>query len=169
MVGYTAIAERLGEERTFALVRTIYETLTGAVREHGGSVRGFAGDSIMAVFGIPEAQEDTALRACRTALAIHAAFAAAADEMKSQFGECPIMRAGVSSGIAVMAPVEGEGAALTAVGDTVNLAARLQGLARAGGTMICDTTRRLVEWLADTSFDGEQTIKGKSKPQKSGD
>jgi class 3 adenylate cyclase len=166
MVGYTAIAERLGEERTLGLVRIIYEKLTGAVREHGGSVRGFAGDSIMAVFGVPEAQEDTALRACRTALAIHAAFAAAADEMESQFGERPSMRAGVSSGIAVMAPVEGEGAPLTAVGDTVNLAARLQGLARAGGTMICDTTRRLVEWLADTSFDGEQPIKGKSKPQK---
>ena len=166
MVGYTAIAERLGEERTLGLVRIIYEKLTGAVREHGGSVRGFAGDSIMAVFGVPEAQEDAALRACRTALAIHAAFAAAADEMESQFGERPLMRAGVSSGIAVMAPVEGEGAALTAVGDTVNLAARLQGLARAGGTMICDATRRLVEWLADTSFDGEQPIKGKSKPQK---
>ena len=166
MVGYTAIAERLGEERTFALVRMIYEKLTGAVREHGGSVGGFAGDSIMAVFGIPEAQEDAALRACRTALAIHAAFAAAADEMESQFGERPIMRAGVSSGIVVMAPVEGEGAALTAVGDTVNLASRLQVLAPAGGTMICDATRRLVEWLADTSFDGEQPIKGKSKPQK---
>ena len=78
MVGYTAIAERIGEERTLGLVRIIYEKLTGAVREHGGSVRGFAGDSIMAVFGVPEAQEDTALRACRTALAIHAAFAAAA-------------------------------------------------------------------------------------------
>ena len=166
MVGYTAIAERIGEERTLGLVRIIYEKLTGAVHEHGGSVRGFAGDSIMAVFGVPEAQEDTALRACRTALAIHAAFAAAADEMESQFGERPMMRAGVSSGIAVMAPIEGEAAALTAVGDTVNLASRLQGLARAGGTMICDTTRRLVEWLADTSFDGEQPIKGKSKPQK---
>ena len=83
MVGYTAIAERIGEERTLGLVRIIYEKLTGAVREHGGSVRGFAGDSIMAVFGVPEAQEDTALRACRTALAIHAAFAAAADEMES--------------------------------------------------------------------------------------
>ena len=82
----------------------IYKKLTGAVREHGGSLRGFAGDGIMAVFGVPEAQKDTALRSCRTALAIYAAFAAAADAMDSQFPERPIMRAGVSSRIAVKAP-----------------------------------------------------------------
>ena len=166
MVGFTAIAERLGEERTFAFVRLIYEKLTGAVREHGGSVRGFAGDSVMAVFGIPEAQEDAALRACRAALSIHAAFAVAADEIEAQFGVRPIMRAGVSSGIAVMALVEDESAAVTAVGDTVNLASRLQALAPAGGSLICDATRRLVEWLVDMSFDGEHPIKGKAKPQK---
>ncbi len=83
VVGFTAIAERLGEEKTFAFVRLIYDMLTGAVLEQGGSVRGFAGDSIMALFGVPEAQEDAALRACRTALSIHAAFAAAADEIES--------------------------------------------------------------------------------------
>ena len=96
-------------------------------------MRGFAGDSIMALFGVPEAQEDAALRACRAALSIHAAFAAAADEIKAQFGVRPSMRAGVSSGIAVMARVEDDGPALTAVGDTVNLASRLQALAPAGG------------------------------------
>ena len=72
----------------------------------------------------------------------------------------------VSSGIAVMAPVEGEGAEPTAVGDTVNLASRLQNLAPPGGTIICDATRRLVEWLVDASFEGERPIKGRSKPQK---
>jgi class 3 adenylate cyclase len=166
MVGYTAIVERLGEEKALVFVRMTYEKLTGTVREHGGSVRGFAGDSIMAVYGVPEAQEDAALRACRTAVAIHAAFEAAADEIKARFGERPVMRAGVSSGIAVMAPVEGEGAEPTAVGDTVNLASRLQNLAPPGGTIICDATRRLVEWLVDASFEGERPIKGRSKPQK---
>jgi len=166
MVGFTAIAERLGEERTFAFVRLIYDKLTGVVREQGGSVRGFAGDSIMALFGVPEAQEDAALRACRTALSIHATFAAAADEIEAQFGVRPIMRAGVSSGIAVMARVEDESAAVSAVGDTVNLASRLQALAPAGASLTCDATRRLVEWLVDMSFDGEHPIKGKTKPQK---
>ena len=132
MVEYTATVERLGEENALAFIRMIYDKLTGVVRGHGGSVRGFAGDSVMAVFGVPEAQEDAALRACRTALATHAAFAAAADEIEARFGERPVMRVGASSGIAVMAPVEGEGAEPTAVGDTVNLASRLQKSGPAG-------------------------------------
>lgn len=166
MVGYTAIVERLGEEKALVFVRMIYDTLTGAVRSHGGSVRGFAGDSVMAVYGVPEAQEDAAIRACRTAAAIHAAFAEAADDIKARFGERPLMRVGVSSGLAVMARVEGESGEPTAVGDTVNLASRLQNLAPPGGTLICDGTRRLVEWLVDASFEGERPIKGRSKPQK---
>lgn len=62
MAGFAAIAERLNEDDTFAFVRMTYDKLAGAVRQHGGSVRGFAGDSIMGVFGIPDAQEDAALR-----------------------------------------------------------------------------------------------------------
>ena len=166
MVGYTAIVERLGEEKALAFTRMIYDRLTGAVLEHGGTVRGFAGDSIMAVFGIPEALEDDALRACRAALSIQSAFATAAAAIETQFGVRPNMRAGVSSGIAVMAPVEGEGSPLTAVGNAVNLASRVQALAQAGGCLICDATRRLVEWIVDLSFDGEHEIKGLVKPQK---
>tara|TARA_R110000787_G_scaffold203846_1_gene314438 strand:+ start:640 stop:852 length:213 start_codon:yes stop_codon:yes gene_type:complete len=61
-------------------------------------VRSFAGDSIMAVFGIPVALEDAALRACRAALSIHATFAAATDSIEAQFGVRPNMRVGASSG-----------------------------------------------------------------------
>ena len=98
MVGFTAIVERLGEENALHFMRMIYEKLTGAVGEHGGSVRSFAGDSIMAVFGIPEAQEDAALRACRAALSIHAAFAAE-PHIEARFGVRPSMRVGRKFGI----------------------------------------------------------------------
>ena len=166
MVGFTAISERLGEERTFVFVRLIYERLSAAVREHGGSVSGFAGDGIMALFGVPDAFEDAALRACRAALSVHGALAAAADEIDAQFGVRPLVRIGVSSGLAVVARLADRGDASTAVGDTVNLASRLQALAPSGTTLTCDATRRLVEWLADLSFAGEHAIKGKAKPQK---
>lgn len=166
VVGYTSIAERLGEEQTFTFVRRLYDLLVEVVREHGGAVRGFSGDSIMAVFGIPEAYEDSALRACRTALATHAAVAAAGESLQADFGVRPVIRAGVSSGFSVMAAVEGDGAPLTAIGDTVNLAARLQALASPGGTLICETTQHLVQWVAETSFDGEKEIKGKSQRQR---
>lgn len=166
MVGFTATVERLGEERALPFVRTIHDLLTRAVRKHGGSVRSYAGDGIMAVFGIPDSLEDDALRACRAAFAIHAAFAKAGNDLEARFGERPVMRTGISSGMAVIAPVEGDNAALTAVGDVVNLASRLQSLAPASGCLVCDATRRLVEWLVDMSFDGEHEIKGKTKLQK---
>lgn len=166
MVGFTSAVERLGEEKALPFVRAVHERLTRAVRDHGGSVRSYAGDGIMAVFGIPDSMEDDALRACRAAFAIHAAFARDGDEFESRYGERPMMRTGISSGMAVIAPVEGDNAALTAVGDVVNLASRLQSLAPPGGCVICESTRRLVEWLVDMRFDGEHEIKGKTKPQK---
>lgn len=165
MVGYTAIVARLGEERAVGFTKMIYDTLTGVVRAHGGTVRGFAGDSIMAVFGIPEALEDAALRSCRTALAIHKAFDDAGDDIEARFDVRPKMRVGISSGTAVMASVEGEGSELTVVGNTVNLASRIQSLAPEGGTLFCDTTRRLVQWLVDHDFGGEHDIKGVAEPQ----
>lgn len=166
MVGYTAIVEQLGEEKAVDFTRMIYDMLTSVVREHGGVVRGFAGDSIMAVFGVPKALEDAGLRACEAGMAIHAAFAAAASDIEDRFDVRPIMRLGISSGSVVAAAVEGEGAQITAVGNTVNLASRIQALAPEGGCLICDTTRRLVEWLVDLSFEGEYSIKGVAKQQK---
>jgi class 3 adenylate cyclase len=166
MVGYTAAVEHLGEENALHFTRMIYEMLTGAVGEHGGTVRSFAGDGIMAFFGVPAAQEDAALRACRAALSIQAAFATAADSVEARFNVRPNMRVGVCSGAVVMAPLEGAGGPMNAVGNTVNLASRIQALAPAGGCLICDATRRLVEFIVDLSFDGERQIKGVTKPQK---
>ena len=168
MVGYTEIVERLGEEKAAAFTRMVYDRLSQAVIAQGGTVKSFAGDSIMAVFGIPEAQEDAALRACRAALSIQTAFAAAGSTIEAEYGTRPHMRAGVSSGLIVLAAIEGEGdgTPMTAVGTTVNLASRIQALAQPGGCLICDATRRLVEWSADVSFDAEHSIRGVSKAQK---
>ncbi len=166
MVGYTAIVDRLGEEKALHFTRMIYDMLRRVVKEHGGAVRGFAGDSIMGLFGIPDAQEDAALRACTAATAIQVAFQSAADDIDARFAVRPVMRVGICSGSVIMAAVEGEGAEMTAVGSTVNLASRIQALAPGGGCLICDTTRRLVEWRVDLSFDAEHKIKGLAKEQK---
>lgn len=166
MVGYTSIVEALGEDRSLAFSRVIYKLMTDAVKSQGGTVSDFSGDSIMVVFGIPTAFEDSALRACRAAQAIHHSFAAAGSEIETQFGLRPQMRVGISSGVAVIAHADGVGSQLLAVGNTVNLAARIQALAPGGGSLICDTTRGQVEWLADLGFDGERQIKGMTKPQK---
>ncbi|MBK0328415.1 AAA family ATPase [Rhodobacteraceae bacterium F11138] len=166
LVGYTAIVEQLGEDKALPFTKLIYEILADAVQAHGGVVRGFGGDSVMAVFGIPEALEDAALRACRAALATLDAFETSAQDMETRFGVRPNVRVGVSSGLAVMASVEGEGAQVTAVGQAVNLASRIQALAPADGCLICDATRRQIKWLVDLSFGGEFDIRGVSRPHK---
>lgn len=166
MVGYTAIVEQLGEEKSVHFTRMIFDMLSDVVEAHGGVVRSFAGDSIMAIFGIPDALEDAALRACTAALAIHRAFEEAAENISSRFDVRPVMRVGISSGSVIVAAVEGHDAKMTAVGNTVNLASRIQALAPAGSCLICENTRRLVQWLVDMSFEGEHQIKGIARPQK---
>ena len=166
MVGFTAISERLGEEGTFALIQPIYELMAGAVKEQGGSVKDFTGDGIMALFGVPDALEDAPLRACRAGLLIHERLAAAAPAIEAKHGVRPQMRIGVNSGLAVVTQIRGESAAMTALGDTVNLASRLQTLAEPGTVYLSEATQRLVQGLVETTFAGAHAIKGKAEPQK---
>ncbi|MGB3581980.1 MAG: adenylate/guanylate cyclase domain-containing protein [Roseiarcus sp.] len=113
-----------------------------------------------------EALEDAPPRACRSGLSIHQRLAAAASTFESQYGSRPQMRIGVNSGLAVVARIFSQDAAVTALGDTVNLASRLQKLAEPGTVYLSESTRRLVEGQAETVFAGEFDIKGKSEPQK---
>jgi class 3 adenylate cyclase len=166
MVGFTAISERVGEEGTFALIQPIYELMAAAVREEGGSVKDFTGDGIMALFGVPDALEDAPLRACRAGLGIHERLAAAAAAIEAKYGVRPQMRIGVNSGLAVVTQVHGPAGPATALGDTVNLAARLQTLAEPGTVFLSEATQRLVEGLVETSFAGAHAIKGKTEPQR---
>ena len=166
MVGYTATVAHLGEEQSLAFVRMVYDTLARVVDEHGGAVRDFAGDSIMALFGIPDALEEPALQAARAGMAIHGAFATASDDIYAEVGVRPVMRVGISSGTVIMAAVQSDDGRTTAVGNTVNLASRIEALASPGRTLICDTTKQLIAWVADLSFSGEHQIKGLLETQK---
>ncbi|MGA2792721.1 MAG: adenylate/guanylate cyclase domain-containing protein, partial [Roseiarcus sp.] len=167
MVGFTAISERLGEEGTFALIQPIYELMAGAVREQGGSVKDFTGDGIMALFGAPDALEDGPLRACRAGLAIHERLAAAAPAIEARHGVRPHMRIGVNSGLAVVTQIRGESGLATALGDTVNLASRLQTLAEPGTVYLSEATQRLVQGLVETTFAGERaSVRSRARPSR---
>jgi class 3 adenylate cyclase len=166
MVGFTAISEKLGEEGTYALVQPIYELMAGAVKEQRGSVKDFTGDGIMALFGVPVALEDGPLRACRAALLIQERLAAATPAIEAKHGVRPQMRIGINTGLAVVTQIRGESANMTALGDTVNLASRLQTLAEPGTVFLSEATHHLVQGLAETSPAGTHAIKGKAEPQK---
>jgi class 3 adenylate cyclase len=167
LVGFTAFSERSGEEAAFALMRRVAGMMTSVVEEQGGSVRNFTGDGIMALFGVPTALEDAPLRACRAALNIHDRLASAATDIVSTYGIRPQLRIGINTGPAIVAKVpSGHSSTVTALGDTVNLASRLQALAKPEGVLVSEVTNRLVQGLTETEAAGDHEIKGKSGRQR---
>ena len=163
MVGFTTFSERSGEEAAFTLMRSLSKLMDDAVREQGGAVQAFTGDGIMAVFGAPVALEDAPLRACRAALSILQRLNTDGGELKLKYGAEPQLRIGLNSGAAVVGSVQAAGdGAVTVLGDTVNVAARLQTLARPGEVVLSEATQRLV----DVEAAGEHEIKGKTEKHK---
>jgi predicted ATPase/class 3 adenylate cyclase len=166
MVGFTSFAERSGEEAAYTLMRSLSKLMDEAVRERGGFVRGFTGDGIMAVFGAPVAFEDAPLRACRAALGILQRLNEAGRELEAKHGVHPQLRIGLNTGTAVVGKMDDSAdAGATVLGDTVNLAARLQSLAEPNSVLMSEATHRLVQGFVDESFAREHIIKGKSEPQ----
>jgi class 3 adenylate cyclase len=167
MVGFTTFSERSGEEAAFTLMRTLSKLMDDAVREQGGAVQAFTGDGIMAVFGAPVAFEDAPLRACRAALSILQKLKTEAGELKIKYGVEPHLRIGLNSGAAVVGAVQaGDDAGATVLGDTVNVAARLQTLAGPGQVVLSEARHRLVQGLVDVEAAGEHEVKGKTERQK---
>jgi len=167
MVGFTTFSERSGEEAAFKLMRSLASLMDDAVRRQGGVVQGFTGDGIMAVFGAPVALEDAPLRACRAALAILQQLNAEGQDLKSKYGVRPQLRIGLNAGAAIIGRVQGGAdAAVTVLGDTVNVASRLQALAEPDSVVMSEAMQRLVQGMVETSFAGEHQIKGKAEPQK---
>jgi class 3 adenylate cyclase len=167
MVGFTSFSERSGEEAAYTLMRSLSKLMDEAVREQGGVVQSFTGDGIMAVFGAPVAFEDAPLRACRAALNILQRLKEAGPDLEAKHRVRPQLRIGLNTGTAVVGKVqEGAEAQITVLGDTVNFSSRLQALAEPGSIFLSEATHRLVQGRVEATFVGEQTIKGKSEPQK---
>ncbi len=127
LVDFTAFVERAGEEAAFALVSHVSRLTTAAVHAHRGTVKNFTGDGILALFGTPIAFEDAPLRACRAALEIQQSLSEASEKIEAELGVRPKLRIGLTMGPVVLGAVDsGESTGVTAHGDIVNLAARLQ-------------------------------------------
>lgn len=167
LVGFTAFSERSGEEAAYSLMQYIAAQMTDAIHEEGGTVRSFTGDGIMALFGVPIALEDGPLRACRAALDIQQRISWAAAEIETKYGLRPSMRIGINTGPMIVGEMRsGASTSVTAIGDTVNLASRLQSLAEPGGVLVSEATHRLVQGLVQCGPAGEYEIKGKTERQK---
>ncbi|MBS3755605.1 MAG: AAA family ATPase [Desulfobacterales bacterium] len=168
MAGYTSLAEQLGAEEAYSLMDQVYEILTHKVNDYEGTVNELTGDGIMAMFGAPIALEDAPQRAIRSALAIHREMARFSERIKS---ECelssPRMRIGIHTGPVVVGTVGNDlRVDFKAIGDTVNLASRMESLAEPGTTYVTQAVFKLTEGLFRFENMGDKEIKGKSGPIK---
>lgn len=134
VAGFTGLAERLGDA-VVPLISRFLDLAARAVAAHGGTVDKFIGDAVMAFWGAPHADADHALHACEAALAILAAVQTAG--LTDDAGRPLAVRIGVQTGPAVVGNVGSEARLdYTALGDTVNLASRIEGLNKLYGTAI---------------------------------
>lgn len=161
IVGYTELSRQLGAEETHALLNRYFETVDGIVEGFGGSIDKHMGDNVMAVFGAPIAHDDDPLRAVRAALEIHERLAALSGETGHEISA----HIGIASG-QVVASGTGSGAhrEYTVIGDSVNLAARLQERAAPGETLVSDAVRHAVAERVDCRSLGELRLKGLDAP-----
>jgi class 3 adenylate cyclase/tetratricopeptide (TPR) repeat protein len=167
MAAFTPLAERLGEEKTYLLIQRALHAMSQAVHAHEGTVQELTGDGLMALFGVPIADESAPLEACKAALDIQSRMLALEDDLEQELGLRPKYRIGIHTGPLVVGKVGDDlRVEFTALGDTVNLASRLQSEAKPGSILISAAVQKLVEGRFETKFIGERTIKGKSVPQR---
>jgi class 3 adenylate cyclase len=162
LVGSTALAARLDPEDMSDLIRGFQGAATGAVARYDGFVAKFMGDGALIYFGYPRAHEDDAERATRAGLALVEAVRA----LRQERGVALEVRAGIASGLVVVGELMGEGEARErgVVGETPNLAARLQALAEPGSVVVAESTRRLLGSLFEYQDLGPIALKGIAAP-----
>lgn len=165
LVGSTSLAERLGPEIMHGLLNRFFELALSEVHRYEGTINQFLGDGFMALFGAPIAHEDHARRAALAALGLQKAIAEHRAELGEREGLSFKVRMGINTGWVV---VGGIGDQLrmdyTAIGDTTNLAARLQQHAEPGAILVSEDTSRFLQGSARLEPLGALQVKGKEAP-----
>ena len=161
----TGLAQRLGPDAMHALLDEFFQLALAEVHRYEGTVNQFLGDGFMALFGAPIAHEDDARRAVRAALAIRRGLGRRQAALATDSGAELAVRMGLNTGLVVVGSI-GDNLRMdyTAIGDTTNLAARLQGLAPPGAIYISEASYRAVRDVIDCEPQGRLTVKGKAEP-----
>jgi len=162
--GFTSLSERLDPEEVHRLMSRAFDLMLAEVHRYEGTVNQFLGDGIMALFGAPIAHEDHARRAVHAALGITRVL----DEYRQELAPRGItfrVRQGLNTGLVVVGSIGSDlRMDYTAVGDTTNVAARLQQAAEPGRVTMSDATHRLVRGYFDVRPVGEMHLKGRDQP-----
>jgi len=166
VANYTAMAEKLDPEEVHQIMNGCFKILMNEIHKYEGTINQFTGDGIMAIFGAPVAHEDHAQRACWTSLAIQKALSDYSKRLDREHGIEFKMRIGLNSGPVVVGSI-GDDLRMdyTAIGDTTNLAARMERQARPGSILVSKNSYTIVRDFFEFVPLGKVEIKGKEKPQ----
>lgn len=164
LVGSTRLSAKNDPEDFSDIITRYQNTVAGIVTRYEGHVAKYMGDGVLCYFGWPVAHEDDARRAARAALDTVRKMA----EMQTTDGQALAVRVGIASGVVVVGDLIGEGAAQeeAVIGDTPNLAARLQALAEPGQIIVADATKELLQADFELEELGQLDIKGLDAPQR---
>jgi class 3 adenylate cyclase/tetratricopeptide (TPR) repeat protein len=165
IANYTSMSEKLDPEEIHQIMDGCFKILMDEIHDFEGTINQFTGDGVMALFGAPISHEDHAQRACRAALSIQRAIDAYGNRVKKDTGVDFKMRIGLNSGPVVVGSI-GDDLRMdyTAVGDTTNLASRMEGLSRPGGILVSDNTHKLAREFFEFEALGPVEVKGKQEP-----
>ena len=164
--GFTSMSEMMEPEEVTGIMNKCFSMIGACIKKHGGTIDKFMGDCVMALFGAPIALEDAPQRAIRSAIMIHREMTQFNDRLRhdEEIIKPLKMRIGIHTGPVVAGMVGSDGKQdFTVMGDTVNLASRMESLAEPGTTYVTEDTFRLTEGLFRFEALGEKKIKGKEE------
>jgi class 3 adenylate cyclase/tetratricopeptide (TPR) repeat protein len=161
---YTSISEKLDPEEVHQIMDGCFNVLMDEIHRYEGTIDKFTGDGVMALFGAPVAHEDHAQRACYAALAIQRAIGEYGQKVEKECGVQFKMRVGLNSGPVIVGSIGNDlRMEYTAIGDTTNLASRMEGRAEPGTVLVSGDTHRLARDFFEFEPLGRVEVKGKGE------
>jgi class 3 adenylate cyclase/tetratricopeptide (TPR) repeat protein len=136
LTGYTAMSEKLDPEEVKEITGRIFAEVSKIIAKYDGFVEKYAGDAVMALFGVPGAHEDDPIRGIKAAREIHDCVDALNPEIESKIGHPLSMHTGINTGLVVTGEVDMDRGTHGVAGDTINVAARLSAAAKAGDILV---------------------------------
>jgi len=164
LTGYTTMSEKLDPEEVKEITSRIFAEISKIVATYDGFIEKYAGDAVMAIFGVPKAHEDDPIRAVKAAREIHELVDAISPNVESRIGQPISMHTGINTGLVVTGEVDMDRGTHGVAGDTINLASRLSNLAKPGDILIDSDTCLQAEGHFACEYLEPTTVKGKTEP-----
>jgi class 3 adenylate cyclase len=162
--GYTAMSEKLDPEEVKDIMNRIFEPIKQVIQKYEGFIEKFAGDAVMAIFGVPQAHEDDPIRAIKAAREIHSLVEELSPSVGKKIGQPLSMHSGINTGLVVTGEINADKGTHGVSGDALNLASRLSDQAKVGEILVGQNTyHRAAGYFTFEALEPAK-VKGKTEP-----